>query len=169
VYGKKSDTILSHKMTGDVMPVLVHEGAAAPCGLTAGSPSLFGGDHADNLFACYFNLHKVVRHTLVPVGRRSRPSMRTSWPATIDFHPTDVFEDADDSLLVVHGAAVCCPTQPPSLTYRRVTACKVGENGRRSAQGRNCVETALPTSWPICLATNGTCSRAGNENAAEPG
>ncbi len=114
VYGKKSDTILSHKMTGDVMPVLVHEGAAAPCGLTAGSPSLFGGDHADHLFACYFNLHKVVRHSLVPSG----PTFTTVDEDFVacdhpDFHPTDVCEDADGSLLVVDTGGwykVCCPT-----------------------------------------------------------
>ena len=114
VYGKKSDTIASHKMTGDVMPVLVHEGAAAPCGLVAGSSSLFGGNHTDNLFACYFNLHKVVRHTLIP----DRPTYKTVDEDFVacdhpDFHPTDVFEDADGSLLVVDTGGwykVCCPT-----------------------------------------------------------
>ncbi|MCI0359504.1 MAG: HEAT repeat domain-containing protein [Planctomycetaceae bacterium] len=114
VYGKKSDPIYAHKMTGDVMPVLVHEGAAAPCGLTAGSPSLFGGEHADNLFACYFNLHKVVRHTLIADGPTFKTVdedfVRSDHP---DFHPTDVFEDADGSLLVVDTGGwykVCCPT-----------------------------------------------------------
>ncbi len=114
VYGQKSDTIASHKMTGDVMPVLVHEGAAAPCGLVAGSSSLFDGNHTDNLFACYFNLHKVVRHTLVPDG----PTFKTVDEDFVacdhpDFHPTDVFEDADGSLLVVDTGGwykVCCPT-----------------------------------------------------------
>ena len=114
VYGKKSDTILPHKKTGDVMPVLVHQGAAAPCGLTAGSSSLFGGKHTDNLFACYFNLHKVVRHALVADG----PTFKTVdqdfvWCDHPDFHPTDVFEDADGSLLVVDTGGwykVCCPT-----------------------------------------------------------
>lgn len=114
VYGKRSDTILAHKMTGDVMPVLVHEGAAAPCGLIAASPSLFGGHHTDNLFACYFNLHKVVRHTLVADGPTFKTVdedfVRSDHP---DFHPTDVFEDADGSLLVVDTGGwykVCCPT-----------------------------------------------------------
>jgi putative membrane-bound dehydrogenase-like protein len=114
VYGKKSDTIASHQMTGDVMPVLVHEGAAAPCGLVAGSSSLFGGNHSDNLFACYFNLHKVVRHRLLADG----PTFKTDDQDFVacdhpDFHPTDVFEDADGSLLVVDTGGwykVCCPT-----------------------------------------------------------
>src|SRR4051812_3719823 len=66
VYGKKHDVLQGHTMTGDVMPVLVHEGAAAPCGLVAGSESLWGGGYGDQLLACYFNLHKVVRHELIP-------------------------------------------------------------------------------------------------------
>ena len=42
VYGKKHASIYAHPRTGDVMPVLTHQGAAAPCGLIAGSEQLFG-------------------------------------------------------------------------------------------------------------------------------
>lgn len=114
VYGKKHSSIYAHPMTGDVMPVLNHQGAAAPCGLIAGSDQLFGGDHDQQLFACYFNLHKVVQHRLIPNG----PTYRTEDTDLLscdhpDFHPTDVFEDADGSLLVVDTGGwykVCCPT-----------------------------------------------------------
>ncbi len=114
VYGKRHDPIYEHPMTGDVMPNLVHQGAAAPCGLIAGSEAVFGGGYQDNLFACYFNLHKVVRHTLTADG----PTFRTQEEDFLacehpDFHPTDVFEDADGSLLVVDTGGwykVCCPT-----------------------------------------------------------
>ena len=114
VYGKKHESIYAHKMTGDVMPVLVHQGAAAPCGLTCAPESLFGGGYFDNLFACYFNLHKVVRHELIPKGRtfetRDSDFVACEHP---DFHPTDVYPDADGSLLVVDTGGwykVCCPT-----------------------------------------------------------
>jgi len=114
VYGKKHSSIYAHPMTGDVMPVLNHQGAAAPCGLIAGSDQLFGGNHDQQLFACYFNLHKVVQHRLIPNG----PTYRTEDTDLLscdhpDFHPTDVFEDADGSLLVVDTGGwykVCCPT-----------------------------------------------------------
>lgn len=114
VYGKRHDSIYAHQMTGDVMPNLVHEGAAAPCGLTAVSASLFGGGYGDQLLACYFNLHKVVRYELQADG----PTFSTKGEDLIasdhpDFHPTDVFEDADGSLLVVDTGGwykVCCPT-----------------------------------------------------------
>ncbi len=114
VYGKKHASIYAHPMTGDVMPVLSHQGAAAPCGLIAGSEQLFQGGHDQALFACYFNLHKVVRHQLVPDGATYRTEdsdlLSCEHP---DFHPTDVFEDADGSLLVVDTGGwykVCCPT-----------------------------------------------------------
>ena len=114
VYGKKHDSIYAHPMTGDVMPVLNHQGAAAPCGLIAGSSQLFGGGFDQHLFACYFNLHKVVRHELVPNGptyeTRDVDFLACDHP---DFHPTDVFEDADGSLLIVDTGGwykVCCPT-----------------------------------------------------------
>lgn len=114
VYGKKHDSIYAHPMTGDVMPVLNHQGAAAPCGLIAGSDSLFGGGFDQHLFACYFNLHKVVNHKLIPDG----PTYTTEDSDLLfcdhpDFHPTDVFEDADGSLLIVDTGGwykVCCPT-----------------------------------------------------------
>ncbi len=114
VYGKKQAAIYEHALTGDVMPVLNHQGAAAPCGLTAGSHSLFDGTATDNLFACYFNLHKVVRHELIPDGP-TFDTVDTDFLACDhpDFHPTDVFEDADGSLLIVDTGGwykVCCPT-----------------------------------------------------------
>ncbi len=128
VYGKKHASIYAHPMTGDVMPVLTHQGAAAPCGLIAGSEQLFGGHHDQQLFACYFNLHKVVQHRLVADG----PTYRTEDTDLLscdhpDFHPTDVFEDADGSLLVVDTGGwykVCCPTSQlakpdvPGAVYR---------------------------------------------------
>lgn len=114
VYGKKHDSIYAHPMTGEVMPVLNHQGAAAPCGLIGGTDSMLGGGHSQQLFACYFNLHKVVQHKLKPNG----PTYDTEDIDFLacdhpDFHPTDVFEDADGSLLIVDTGGwykVCCPT-----------------------------------------------------------
>jgi putative membrane-bound dehydrogenase-like protein len=115
VYGREDhDSIYEHTMTGDVLPLLHHNGASAPCGLTATSGSLFGGGHRDNLFACYFNLHQVVRHELIPNGAtfttRDTVFFSSDHP---DVHPTDVLEDADGSLIVVDTGGwykVCCPT-----------------------------------------------------------
>jgi putative membrane-bound dehydrogenase-like protein len=114
VYGKRHASIFDHQQTGDVMPVLVHQGAAAPCGLIAGSRSLFGDTSPDSLYACYFNLHQVVQHRLTADGATwtSKDTVLVSSEHP-DFHPTDVSEDADGSLLVVDTGGwykVCCPT-----------------------------------------------------------
>ncbi|MCA8991727.1 MAG: c-type cytochrome [Planctomycetaceae bacterium] len=115
VYGKKHDSIYEHQQTGDIMPVLVHMGAAAPCGLTATSGKTFGeSQDAEKLFACYFNLHKVVEHSLTPNGSTyTTTEQDLVWSDHPDFHPTDVQEDVDGSLLIVDTGGwykICCPT-----------------------------------------------------------
>ena len=115
VYGKVHDVLDGHLRTGpDVMPVLSHLGPAAPCGLTAYESGVFGKEFRDNLFACNFNLQKVSRHVLSPNGATfsSRDENFLASPDR-DFHPTDVLEDADGSLIVVDTGGwykLCCPT-----------------------------------------------------------
>lgn len=114
VYGKVHDVINGHKMTGGVMPVLTNWGAAAPCGIMCYDSAVFGADFRDNLFTCCFNLHKVMRTILVPDGATytAQDSDFLSSDST-DFHPTDVLDDADGSLLVADTGGwykVCCPT-----------------------------------------------------------
>ena len=117
IYGKVHDQIFdpSHKWTGpEVMPVLLHMGPAAPCGLTRYESDAFGKEYQDNLFACYFNLHKVGRHVLTPQGATftTKDEDFVSSP-DLDFHPTDVLEDADGSLVIVDTGGwykLCCPT-----------------------------------------------------------
>lgn len=114
VYGKVHDVLNGHKMTGDVLPVLTHWGAAAPCGMICYDSGGFGPEFRDNLFTCSFNLHKVIRTVLVPDGATYRAAdvdfLSSDSP---DFHPTDVLEDADGSLLVADTGGwykICCPT-----------------------------------------------------------
>jgi putative membrane-bound dehydrogenase-like protein len=115
VYGKLHDVILDHPWTGpSVMPVLTHMGAAAPCGLVRYESTAFGDAYANNLFACQFNMHKVSRHVLTPQGATySSRDEDFLVSDNRDFHPTDVVEDADGSLLVVDTGGwykICCPT-----------------------------------------------------------
>jgi putative membrane-bound dehydrogenase-like protein len=117
IYGKVHDPIFqpAHKWTGpEVMPVLLHMGPAAPCGLTRFESDTFGKPYEGNLFACYFNLHKVSRHLLIPEGAtfKTKDEDFVTSP-DLDFHPTDVLEDADGSLIVVDTGGwykLCCPT-----------------------------------------------------------
>jgi putative membrane-bound dehydrogenase-like protein len=115
VYGKVHDVIDGHKRTSaDVMPVLEHLGPAAPCGLTRYESAVFGAEYQDNLFAALFNLRKITRHVLTPSGATftSRAEDFVTSPDQ-DFHPTDVQEDADGSLIVVDTGGwykLCCPS-----------------------------------------------------------
>ncbi len=115
VYGKDWDVIHDHPWTSPaIMPVLTHLGPAAPCGLTRVESAGLGKDYQDNLFTAVFNLRKVTRHVLKPHG-----ATFTSHDSDFvvsdnhDFHPTDVVEDADGSLLIVDTGGwykLCCPT-----------------------------------------------------------
>jgi putative membrane-bound dehydrogenase-like protein len=114
VYGKSNDVTDDHPKTGDLMPIMTHLGAAAPCSVIRYQSEAFGEEYRDSLFVCCFNLHKVTRHVLVPDGATFK-TKDTDFVVSdnTDFHPTDVIEDADGSLLVVDTGGwykLCCPT-----------------------------------------------------------
>ena len=117
IYGKLQDVLFdkAHKWTSpEVMPVLVHLGPAAACGLQRYESESFGKAYVDNIFACCFNLHKVTRHVLKTEGATfSTVDEDFVVAPDLDFHPTDVIEDADGSLLIVDTGGwykLCCPT-----------------------------------------------------------
>ncbi|NDH05279.1 dehydrogenase [bacterium] len=120
IYGKVHGVLNSHPWTSpEVMPVLSHMGAAAPCGLHAYESGSFGVDYQGNLFACSFNMRKITRHQLEYQGA-GLVSKDSDFLVSdqIDFHPTDVIEDADGSLLVIDTGGwykLCCPTSQPGL------------------------------------------------------
>lgn len=114
VYGKDHDVLDDHAKTGDLMPIMTHLGAAAPCSVIRYQSESFGQEYKNNLFVCCFNMHKVTRHLLEPDGAtfKTRDSDFLVSNNT-DFHPTDVIEDADGSLLVIDTGGwykLCCPT-----------------------------------------------------------
>jgi putative membrane-bound dehydrogenase-like protein len=115
IYGKDHGVIYDHPWTSpQLMPVLTHLGAAAPCGLCRYESRVFGAAYQDNLFACLFNMHKVTRHVLEADGATFKSRDEDFLVSdNLDFHPTDVLEDADGSLLVIDTGGwykLCCPT-----------------------------------------------------------
>jgi putative membrane-bound dehydrogenase-like protein len=112
VYGKVNDVVDDHPQTGELMPITVQFAAAAPCGLMRYKSGAMG--MKDNMFVCQFNMHKVSRHVL----KRDGATYKTEdsdfvTAADTDFHPTDVLEDADGSILIVDTGGwykLCCPT-----------------------------------------------------------
>ncbi len=118
VYGKVHGVTDSHPQTGGLQPALVQLGPAVPVGLMrysgGDSGAAFGAGYQGNLFATLFNLNKVIRVELTPKGATFEPEVSDFVTSTrLDFHPTDVMEDADGSLLVVDTGAwyvLCCPS-----------------------------------------------------------
>jgi len=112
VWGKEHSVLAGHPRTGELMPIMTHLGPAAAAGLEMPRSSALGL-HGD-LICCQFNMHKVSRHVLAADGATYRTS-DTDLVATAhaDFHPTDVIEDADGSLLIADTGGwyrFCCPT-----------------------------------------------------------
>ena len=106
VYGKVHGVTDSHPMTGGYLSVATHLGPAAPVGLARYQSSVFGDGYRNNLFASLFNMHKVTRHILRPAGATYETEDSDFLVSdNPDFHPTDVMEDADGSLLIVDTGA----------------------------------------------------------------
>ena len=146
------------------MPVLTHMGPAAPCGLHRyESRPVRQGVREQPL--------------LLPVqpaeGQPARPGARRARPSTtkdsdfvvsdnIDFHPTDVIEDADGSLLIVDTGGwykLCCPTSQlvkPDVTGAIYRVKKVGAHKVDDPRGQKIEwEGSKPADLPKLLGTRG--------------
>ncbi len=127
LYGKDyTKVIAGHVRTGELMPVMVELGAAAPSGLIClqSNQLLPAVEPAEEdtepqvsqrtLVAAQFNLQKVSAHQLQPAGASFTTINSNLVTADrIDFHPTDILEDADGSLLIVDTGGwydLCCPS-----------------------------------------------------------
>ncbi len=115
VYGKDHDPVYEHPWTSpQLMAPMTHMGPAAPCGLHRYESDQFGKEYENNIFCTQFNMRKVSRHVLVPSGSTfTTKDSDFVVSDNIDFHPTDVIEDADGSLLIVDTGGwykLCCPT-----------------------------------------------------------
>ncbi len=112
VWGKDHGVLDGHPRTGDLMPTMTHLGPAAPSGLEMARSDAMG--LRGELLCCQFNMHKVSSHALSAEGATYRTA-NTDLVATehADFHPTDVLEDADGTLLIADTGGwyrLCCPT-----------------------------------------------------------
>ncbi len=118
LYGKEHRKVTDgHVRTGDLMPIMVELGAAAPSGLVCLSsthllPRQAAGE--STLVAALFNVQKVTAHRLQPMGASFIAHNSDLVVADrIDFHPTDVLEDMDGSLLIIDTGGwydLCCPS-----------------------------------------------------------
>jgi putative membrane-bound dehydrogenase-like protein len=102
VYPKPHPAIAEFKRTGDLMPVMTKFARIAPSGLMQYRGASFGGEYQGNLFSAQFNPHRVQRHVLFREGATFRTEDSDFVTSTDpDFHPTDILEDADGSLILL--------------------------------------------------------------------
>ncbi len=104
--------------TGPLMTPITGFSAAYPaalCGLVRLRSDHFGPGHRGTLLTTQFNVRRLQRHIIKHEGAKLVSEntdflVSTDW----DFHPTDVLEDADGSLLIVDTGSwfnYQCPTQ----------------------------------------------------------
>ena len=100
--------------TGDLLPAVENLGWVAPSGLMRYRSDTFGKEYRNNLFSAQFNRHRIQRHIMERAGASFK--IKTEDFLTTDdknFHPTDVFEDADGSMIVIDTGGwfrIGCPT-----------------------------------------------------------
>ncbi|GIT30314.1 MAG: hypothetical protein Ct9H300mP1_23600 [Planctomycetaceae bacterium] len=88
--------------TGPLMPPMTRFGHVAVSGMTRYRSKEFGPEYRDNVFTTLFNTHKVARSVVTRDGATFRTTEHEFLVSDDpDFHPTDVLEDADGSLLVI--------------------------------------------------------------------
>jgi putative membrane-bound dehydrogenase-like protein len=120
VHPKDIAPVFEYPWTGpDLMPKLTGWGAMSPAGLMCYQSTKLGDEYRGNLFSALFSGHKVLRHVLEEQGG-TFVSHDEEFLACddVEFHPTDVLEDADGSLLVIETGGWylhCCPS---STFYR---------------------------------------------------
>ncbi len=114
VYGKKHGVLDGLTRTGELMPPMTQLGSAVPSGIERYQSQVLGEDFQDNVFTCHFNLRRVQRHILKTTGSTFETEDSDFLVSdNPEFHPTDVFEDADGSLVVIDTGGwyrICCPT-----------------------------------------------------------
>ena len=88
--------------TGFRLPATSRWGQVAPAGLMRYRGDTFGEAYEDTLFACHFNTRRVVNVRLESKNG-SFVTEETDFLSSdsIGFHPTDILEDADGSLLLL--------------------------------------------------------------------
>ena len=93
----------SFKLTGDLMPVMSKMARVAPSGIMRYRGDAFGKEYNGNLFNAEFNTGRIMRRQVIPEGATYRTIDEPFITSTVsDVHLTDVWEDADGSMLILN-------------------------------------------------------------------
>lgn len=105
VYPKDHVTVKDDKlkMTGDYMPVMTKLPRVSHAGIMRYRSGVIGDEYQGSLFTAEFNTGRVMRYSMEPDGATYKTETHTFMTSSIpDFHPTDVLEDADGSIMFVN-------------------------------------------------------------------
>ncbi len=102
LYPYEPDVGTPQLVTGEPLPALARFPAVALSGLTIYRGAAFPAEMRGDLFSAQHNARKVGRHTLSRAGSTFK-SVDSDFVVSDDpdFHPSDVLEDADASLVIV--------------------------------------------------------------------
>lgn len=101
-YPHRSQVLDELKVTGDLLGPVHRFGHVAVSGMMRYRSDALDPRWQNNLFATFFNTGQVARLELTPQGSSYQATQRPFLSSSDrDFHPTDVLEDADGSLLVI--------------------------------------------------------------------
>lgn len=141
MYGRKNERVLApHPGTGGLLPILAQLGPAAPSGMVMPRNDALGlrGD----LVCTEFNTRRLSKHQLSNSESTDIAETSTFIESNqTDFHPTDVIEDADGSLLVADTGSwymICCPTSKiakPDILGAIYRIQKKGSNPQKDPRG----------------------------------
>lgn len=155
VYSKWHESVAEFKLTGDLLPPMTRFARVAPVGLARYRGAGFGPEFAGNLFSAQFNPHRVQRHVVARHGATfTTEDSDFLVSRDPDFHPTDVLQDADGSLLVVDTGAWYvnqCPLATASkpefkgglYRVRRTDAAKVNDPRGEALNWKQLLPAAL--------------------------
>lgn len=138
------------KVSGPLLTPAHRFGHVAVSGMTRYRSGLFGTRWKDNLFVTFFNSGKVVRLKMQAIGSTYEFTQHEFLSSVSrEFHPTDVLEDADGSLLVVDTGGWFyrgCPTSQfakPELLGGIYRIRREGKAGHADPRG-------LLVAWDTC-------------------
>ncbi|HWB07723.1 MAG TPA: PVC-type heme-binding CxxCH protein [Pirellulales bacterium] len=154
VHPKDIAPVFEYPWTGpDLMPKLTGWGAMSPAGLTCSQSTALGDDYRGNLFSALFSGHKVLRHVLEERGGTFASHDEDFLACdNVEFHPTDVLEDADGSLLVIETGGWylhCCPSSTfyrPGVSGAIYRICRADANPPVDPRGASLDWAPLPVS-----------------------
>lgn len=154
--------IAEFKRTGDLLTPVLDMGHVAVSGMVRYQGQAFGADYVGNIFVCEFNTHKVKRVVLDRSGSTFVARAEEFFAAdSIDFHPTDVLEDADGSLLVIDTGGwfrFGCPTsqiEKPSILGAIYRVRKAGAPPAADPRGRSIAWNGLSSDKLVSLLADG--------------